>query len=652
MGIILGIDTGGTYTDGVLLDKKRGQVLGKSKALTTREDLATGISKCLAGLDLSRSGEIELVCLSTTLATNAVVEGKGSKAGLVIMNPAAEGQSFPADPICFLKGKLDIKGNEIEATDPQEIEDALAAMKGKAEAVAVSGYASVRNPSQELFVKKKAAEILGVPVVCGHELTRSLGYRERTVTAVLNARLIAVIQQLVDKTKAMLKEWGIAAPVVIVKGDGHFMADSFAEGRPIETVLSGPAASVMGACFLTDIRDGMVVDIGGTTTDIACISHGEAPLNEEGARVGDWQTRAKAMDIQTFGIGGDSCLALGKKELFFGPERAEPLCAAAAKAPHLTEELKSIGRQESWRVGEIQPFDCFRLLNPPSGGYLTDQDRAVLKLLKDGAHSAIWIGEKIGRKPKYLRLDKLMKSGCVQKISLTPTDLLHAGGKYVKWEKEASQQGVRIAAAQMGMELGEFLKNAKEQFVSQLSFALVKSMLLFGDRENENLDDEFLRRAIGGKLGGDLSLKISLNQTVIGVGAPAGAWLPQVCEKLSAPLILPENGDVANAVGAAAGNIQESVEALIKYSQETLKYVVYGPWGKDEFVTIEEAKEWAGRKIRELSMKMAEETGLSDCTVHIAEILEYEDRKNLSQWRLMELRMRGLMEGQLCLKKE
>lgn len=650
--MILGIDTGGTYTDGVLLDKQRGQVLSKAKALTTKENLAVGISECLDGLALSQNREIELVCLSTTLATNAVVEGTGSTAGLVIINPAAEKEHWPAEPVCFLKGKLDIKGNEVEPLDIQEIETVFEGMKGKAEAVAVSGYASVRNPAQERLVKKKAAALLGVPVVCGHELTRALGYRERTVTAVLNARLIAVIQQLVDQTKAMLQQRGITAPVVMVKGDGHFMADSFAEGRPIETVLSGPAASVKGACFLADIQSGMIVDIGGTTTDIAYISDGEAPLNDQGACVGDWQTKVKAMDIQTFGVGGDSCLHLEKKGLFFGPERAESLCCAAASAPYLTEELKAIGRQEGWRVGEIQPFDCFRLLETRRGSYLTDQDRAVLKLLRDGAHSALWIGKQIGRRIKYLRLDKLVKSGYLQKISLTPTDLLHADGAYVNWDKEASRQGVRIAAEQMGLEPETFLKTAKDQFVHQLCFALVKSMLIFESREDEKPDDEFLRRAIEGKLGDFVHMKLSLNQRVVGVGAPAGAWLPQVCEKLSAPLTLPEHGDVANAVGAAAGDLQESVEALIKYSPETLKYVVYGPWGKAEFVTIEEAKDWAEQKIRECSKRLAEESGLTDCTVHIAEILEYEDRNNLSPWRLMELRMQGLLEGKIFLKSE
>lgn len=645
MAILLGIDTGGTYTDGVILDKSRGKILSKAKALTTREDLSIGIGECLDSLEFPQE-EIQIVCLSTTLATNAVVEGKGAKAGVVIINPAAEKESWPAEQSCFLHGKLDIKGNEIQPLDPEETAKALEQMKGKADAIAVSGYASVRNPKQELFVKEQAAKILNVPVVCGHELTRSLGYRERTVTAILNAKLIAVIRELTDKTKAMLKERGISAPVVIMKGDGHFMMDSFAEGRPIETVLSGPAASVVGAAFLTHVREGLVVDIGGTTTDIACVSKGTAPLSEEGAMVGGWQTKVRAIDMQTFGIGGDSCLNLGKGKLSFGPRRAEPLCSAAARAPYLTEELKNADPDETYQVKDIQPFDCYRLLNRPKGEYLTDQDREVLKILKDGPHSVSWIGKKIGRKVKYLRLDKLMKADLIQRISLTPTDLLHACGDYVKWNREASREAVRMAARQMGMEESEFARKAKQQFIDQLSFALVKSMLIFDNKENTNIDYELLEKGISGELGEGLELSVRLNKKVIGVGAPAAAWLPAVCERLSADLILPEDGDVANAAGAAAGNIEERVEALIKYSQENLKYVVYGPWGKGEFVTIEEAKTYAAENIKRRAGELAEEAGMKSHAVHISEEMEYEDLNNISKWRLMEMKMKGIVEGE------
>lgn len=633
MAVFLGIDTGGTYTDGVILDKNKGKILSKAKALTTREDLSIGISQCLDNLEFPQEENVQIVCLSTTLATNAVVEGKGSKAGVIIINPAAEKEAWPAEQSCFLHGKMDIKGNEIEPVAPEETAKVLEQMKGKADAIAVSGYASVRNPKQELFVKEQATKLLNVPVVCGHELTRSLGYRERTVTAILNAKLIAVIQQLMDKTKAMLNERGINAPVVIMKGDGHFMMDSFAEGRPIETVLSGPAASVVGAAFLTHVREGLIVDIGGTTTDIACISRGTAPLSEDGALVGGWQTKVKAIDMQTFGIGGDSCLNLEKGKMSFGPQRAEPLCSAAARASYLTEELKNADPTETYQIKGIQPFDCFRLLNKPKGEYLTDQDREILKLLKDGPHSVSWIGKRIGRKVKYLRLDKLMKAELIQKISLTPTDLLHACGDYVKWNREASLEASRIAMRQMGMDEGMFLQKAKQQFIDQLSFALIKSMLIFENKENAGMDYGFLEKGISGELGDGLEMSLRLNKPVVGVGAPAAAWLPAVCERLSAALILPEDGDVANAIGAAAGNIEERVEALIKYSQENLKYVVYGPWGKGEFVTIEEAKAYAVKNIKRCARELAEEAGMQSCTVHINEEMEYEDLNNISKWK-------------------
>ena len=120
--------------------------------------------------------------------------------------------------------------------------------------MAISGYASVRNPICERRVKELSDQILGVPVVCAHELTNVLGYYERTVTATLNAKLIPVIKELVSASKEVLRQKGIQSTLVIIKGDGNCMVDSFAEERPIETILSGPAASALGGMTLSKER--------------------------------------------------------------------------------------------------------------------------------------------------------------------------------------------------------------------------------------------------------------------------------------------------------------------------------------------------------------------------------------------------------------
>ena len=221
-----------------------------------------------------------------------------------------------------VKGRFDIMGRLKEELDESELRSVLLDMKGMVEALAISGYASVRNPKHEQEVKRLADEILNIPVVCAHQLTSALGFHHRTVTAVLNGRLIPIIDVLLRSAKNVLQEKRISAPIMIVKGDGTLMNESLAKQRPIETILSGPAASVIGGLALTKSKDGIVLDMGGTTTDIANVTGGKVNIKAEGAKVGGWFTRVKAVEISTFGLGGDSRICLDKKgNLRIGPEK-------------------------------------------------------------------------------------------------------------------------------------------------------------------------------------------------------------------------------------------------------------------------------------------------------------------------------------------
>ena len=206
-----------------------------------------------------------------------------------------------------------IRDRLVEDIDKDEIKRILKDMRGKVDAIAVSGYASVRNPKHEQEIKRLADEILGVPAICAHQLTSALGFYHRTVTAVLNGRLIPIIDRLLSSTRKVLEKHNIDAPVMVVKGDGTLMTEALAKDRPIETILSGPAASIIGGLALTGKKDGMVVDMGGTTTDIADVTGGKVRIKQEGAKVGGWFTRVLAAEISTFGIGGDSKVYLDKK---------------------------------------------------------------------------------------------------------------------------------------------------------------------------------------------------------------------------------------------------------------------------------------------------------------------------------------------------
>ena len=193
MSLVLGIDTGGTYTDGVVIDREAKRVLAKAKALTTRDDLSHGIIQCIDNLRFPDCDKVGMVTLSTTLATNAIVEGKGCEVGLLMIgfNPSAR---LPAREVKVIPGGHTVQGNEKEPFDDELAREAIGSFRGLVDAMAVSAYLSVRNPEHESRARRMIEEMLDVPVVCAHHLTRSLGIHERTVTAVLNARLMPIIK--------------------------------------------------------------------------------------------------------------------------------------------------------------------------------------------------------------------------------------------------------------------------------------------------------------------------------------------------------------------------------------------------------------------------------------------------------------------------
>jgi len=301
MTIALGIDTGGTYTDAVLVDHATGEVLATAKALTTRHDLSVGIGEAMAAVfetEQTLSPEVvDLVALSTTFATNAIAEGQGSPVCLLLIGYDLElmeqygfQHELVTEDVVYLRGGHDVLGNEVAPLDEDAAREAILARRDKVEAFAVSGYFGVRNPTHELRVRALVEELTELPVTCGHELTTRLNAVRRATTVALNARLVPLLRELIATVRYTLDKQAIAAPLMVVKGDGSLVRAGWAMQRPIETILSGPAASAVGAWHLAGRRNVWVVDVGGTTTDIATLNDGQPRLNSEGARVGGWRT--------------------------------------------------------------------------------------------------------------------------------------------------------------------------------------------------------------------------------------------------------------------------------------------------------------------------------------------------------------------------
>ena len=383
MSYVVGIDTGGTYTDAVLLDTEiQGAdcIKRKAKAITTHEKLEIGIRNSIVSLGLSKSdiSKIEKVVLSTTLATNATVEGKIGQIGLLMIGGVPVGKLATNECIA-VEGKVNIKGRIIRDIDKEEVKRAVKELMPKVEAFAVSGQASVRNPILEQRVKAVIKSICDLPVVCGHELVSELGYLERTNTAVVNAGLLPIIDNFVKAIKTILDEQKIGAPVFVVKGDGTIAKIDAIRNTPIDTVLSGPAASIIGAINLTGVKNAVVVDMGGTTTDIGIVRNKRVELSKDGAVVGDWQIRIRSAQLYTYGLGGDSAVKIDDGKIEIGPERLLPSCRGGEHNVTPTDVLHYTGEFVAWdRVNAVEAIQEQAALAETSSDEYVEQVRDAI----------------------------------------------------------------------------------------------------------------------------------------------------------------------------------------------------------------------------------------------------------------------------------
>ncbi|NNK16695.1 MAG: hydantoinase/oxoprolinase family protein, partial [Sulfitobacter sp.] len=254
MTVLLGVDTGGTYTDAVLLRDEEA-VIASAKSLTTRHDLAIGVGNAVravladAGVDPS---EISMASLSTTLATNALVEGQGGRVGLIYIgfrekDLEAHGLSdaLKGDPSIVLQGGHNHAGAEANPLDEAALRAFLETHKDTVSGFAVASQFATRNPAHELRAAQMVADMTGRPVSASHQLSAKLNGSKRALTALLNARLIGMIDRLIGRAEDTLLDLGIEAPLMVVRGDGALISSTQARLRPIETILSGPAASIV-----------------------------------------------------------------------------------------------------------------------------------------------------------------------------------------------------------------------------------------------------------------------------------------------------------------------------------------------------------------------------------------------------------------------
>ena len=584
----LGIDTGGTYTDAAIMDMSNGTVIESNKALTTYPDLIRGIKNSIEGLTPDCLKRIKFVSVSTTLATNTTLEGKGYPAGLILIGHTIP-KKLASRYVISIGGGHDSDGNEIAPLEDLEtVKEFVRQAKNKVAAFAVSGYFGVRNPEHELRVKEAIQEITDMPVVCGHELSMSLGAYERAVTALLNAELIPVSKQFIKSVQAVIEEKEIKATLMMMKCDGSLVRIEEALQKPVESIFSGPAASLVGAAHLTGLHTCVTMDVGGTSTDIAMISGGIPEISDTGAKVGGWKTMVKAIRMDTSALGGDSLVWI-KRKPYLGPTRVIPLCLAASEFPEILEKLEK-GDIPNERIMDeiIQPTSFFirNGVNSPEllSGELEEDERAIIEHLGTAPLSVFELSERTGKHPLMFAgtLKNLIRKRHVSQIGFTPTDALHVLGEYVRWDGRASFIGAKI--------LGKTLKKGAEEFSAQIKAEVVRKLTLeLISFFAEDLKKEDIEKL----LAKEDFLKFRIKVPVVLVGAPVRAYLKELNEAVDADIRIPVFHEVGNAVGALVGKVVHRTEVLIRPSAAgKAEYSVFSRLGKEIFEDYGEALDY------------------------------------------------------------
>ncbi|AKB83854.1 Hydantoinase [Methanosarcina barkeri 3] len=629
----LGIDAGGTYTDAVIVRDSDGSVIEFSKALTTYPDPLPGMKNAIDALTPEYLKDIKLVSVSTTLSTNTILESTGFPVGLIMVGDYVIPEKLPTAYWVTVSGGHNNDGEELQTLDIASVKEFALKVKDKVSAFAVSSYFSNRNPEHELAVKKVVKEFTGHPVVCGHELSQDLGAYERAITAFLNAQLIPVTHKFIQ---AIVKEFeirGINANLLMLKCDGSVVGIEEALEKPIETIFSGPAASLVGASHLSRFNTCAMIDVGGTSTDVAMIVNGLPQLSNIGAVVGGWQTRVKAIRMETSATGGDSHIWVKGDRIYIGPRRVIPLCRASVTYPGFKEKLKlnKVAKGylcESIQVTKFYVRTDFKPIELKAG------EREIYRHIGKEPVSFGDLLIALKKRPAPSILDSLVQKRLIQSIGFTPTDALHVLGEYTEWDVEAATIGASM--------LGRILKQSPETFSAEAKRRVARNIaedliayLIEGMPRNE-IDRVLLGRNF---------TRFRVEIPVVLLGGPVKAYVEDLRTLINADFIVPEHAEVGNAVGALVGKGIKRVEILIKTkvikslegkaenidneahekctAENTLPYetknefIVFSPSERTKFESYHEAVEFAEKLGRQLVMDYMVSAGLQKENINI-----------------------------------
>jgi N-methylhydantoinase A/oxoprolinase/acetone carboxylase beta subunit len=455
----------------------------------------------------------------------------------------------------------------------------------------------------------------------GSQLSTQLNSVKRATTAALNASLVSVMQDFIEAVRRSLQVQGIDATLMVVKGDGSLMPYTDAIRRPVETIVSGPAASAIGGYYLCGRPSGLMIDVGGTTTDMALIEQSAVDVADQGARVGDVETAVKTARIRTACVGCDSWVHFERdgRGLIVGPERVVPLCRLADQFPLIAEEISRLHRiadnQRQWT--DVEYWVLRRRPTSRRREHLTEKQKALVEVLSENGPMNLTrlMRELNVHHPVQLQAAPLFRQGHIEKGGLTPTDLLHVQGRMDKWNADAARQGLAHAAFLFDMSEEEVETKAFEFIAANIAEEVI---VFLAGRDAERLPEQidgtwgrwFFEEFIADK-NPLLSVNLTSHFPTVGLGAPAEVFIEAVAEKLGSELIIPRNHEVANAIGAVAGSIMIERQALlfVQESEDKRSYQVHVAGQQKQFDKEENARKYARSRVTELALEGADAAG-------------------------------------------
>jgi len=581
MRYAIGIDTGGTYTDAVIFDEENRRIISSFKAPTTHGELTEGILAALDGLDKELAHKAQIVCISTTLATNACVEGKGSDSRLIFLGvdpKAVEWVGAEAgldDPSLILYAPRekwnDSQWDSFFEAHAQWLEEAPALGLVNFNAAADMGEAE-RQAKAALKRRGKTA------VVCGHELSLEINSIRRGAAALLNGRLIPILTEFTAAIRRALDKRGITAPMAVMSNEGTLMSAEFTAEHPAATILCGPAAGGMGAAALTKEENAVVVDMGGTTTDLILLKNGMPLSDGEGIAIGSWHTAMKGVLAQTLGLGGDSGVVYDRHQnkLLLESRRRIPFCAAAVRWPQIKDKLSQMLATYGHRTMLYCDMVAALGKKADSSRYTPLQQKMIQAVQKEPL-TIRELAQAVGIYPHEVDISLPEKDGVLIRCGVTPTDIMHIKGDFDRFDKTAAALGAELLAHRAGMETEELCDWVYDTVQKKL-FCAIGSFLL-----RQELKDAAAAEAMlpimehiwthSKDSSALLKTKLHTPCTLIGIGAPIHIFLPRAAQMLGTKCIIPPCAGVVNALGAAACHIR--AEAKVRMTASGKEYTVF-----------------------------------------------------------------------------